>query len=169
MRLQAALKPGAYLVRRSESEPGNFVLSFVDKQLRVFNYKIASRNSQYNVSGQSKKWFGSLQNLIGYYTRYSTVKQNQHLVLPVAPPNVSSLFYSHTHISLYVYVLHLYRLYRCRLHNKESSQVRTNHWLNCPQTPKLKLSSIALCVVCVLCIQPSCQSLCPYFLYCINS
>lgn len=82
-------KPGAYLVRKSESEPGNFVLSFFDKQLRVFHYKIACRNRQYNVSGQSK-WFSSLQNLIGYYTRHSTVKQNQHLDIPVAPPEVSS-------------------------------------------------------------------------------
>ncbi len=88
MRLQGMAKPGAYLVRRSESEPGCFVLSFLDRQLRVFNYKISCRNGQYNASGQSKKWFTSLENLIGYYTRYSTVKQNQHLDVPVAPPEV---------------------------------------------------------------------------------
>lgn len=82
-------KPGAYLVRRSESDPGNFVLSFMDKELRIFNYKISCRNGQYNVSGQSKKWFSTMQNLIGYYTRYSTVKQNQHLNVPIAPPEVS--------------------------------------------------------------------------------
>lgn len=89
-RLQAVLKPGAYLVRKSESDPGSFVLSFIDKELRVFNYKISCCKGQYNISSQSKRWFSSLQNLIGYYTRYSTVKQNQHLVMPVAPPNVSS-------------------------------------------------------------------------------
>ena len=89
MRLQSIAKPGCYLIRRSESDPGSFVLSFVDKQLRIFNYKIGYHNGQYNVSGQSKKWFSSLQNLIGYYTRYSTVKQNQHLITPVAPPEVS--------------------------------------------------------------------------------
>lgn len=88
MRLQAMSKPGAYLVRRSESDPGSFVLSFMDKQSRIFNYKISCRNGQYNVSGQSKKWFSTLENLIGYYTRYSTVKQNQHLNVPVAPPEV---------------------------------------------------------------------------------
>lgn len=91
LRLQGMSKPGAYLIRRSESEPGSFVLSFLDKQLRVFNYKIACRNGQYNVSSQSRKWFSSLQKLIGYYTRYSTVKQNQHLVIPVAPPDVRLL------------------------------------------------------------------------------
>ena len=88
MRLQGVAKSGCYLVRKSESDPGSFVLSFVDKQLRIFNYKISCRNGQYNVSGQSKKWFSSMQNLIGYYTRYSTVKQNQHLIFPVAPPEV---------------------------------------------------------------------------------
>lgn len=89
-------KPGAYLVRTSESEPGSYVLSFLDKQLRVFNYKIACRNGQYNAQGQSKKWFSSLGNLIGYYTRHSTVKQNQHLDIPVAPPEVNSnLVFNH--------------------------------------------------------------------------
>lgn len=91
LRLQNMLKPGAYLIRKSESDPGSFVLSFVDKQLRIFNYKISCRNSQYNVSGQSKKWFSTLQNLIGYYTRYSTVKQNQHLTFAVAPPEIIPL------------------------------------------------------------------------------
>jgi hypothetical protein len=90
MRLQDMSKAGAYLVRRSESDPKSFVLAFMDKELRNFNYKISCRNGQYNVSGQSKKWFSSLENLIGYYTRYSTVKQNQHLIVPVAPPEVSS-------------------------------------------------------------------------------
>ena len=93
-------KPGAYLVRKSESDPGSFVLSFVDKQLRIFNYKISCRNSQYNVSGQSKKWFSTLQNLIGYYTRHSTVKQNQHLTFPVAPPEVSYTILSHIYVGV---------------------------------------------------------------------
>ncbi len=88
LRLQGVAKPGAYLVRLSESDPGNYVLSFLDKQLRVFNYKIGCKNGQYNASGQSKRWFPSLQNLIGYYTRHSTVKQNQHLDIPVPPPKV---------------------------------------------------------------------------------
>lgn len=99
MRLQAMSKPGAYLIRKSESEPGNYVLSFLDKQLRVFNYKISCRNGQYNVSGQSQKWFSSLQALIGYYTRFSTVKQNQHLDVPVAPPEVSNYCFSNAFLN----------------------------------------------------------------------
>ena len=88
VRLEAVGKPGAYLVRDSESEPGLFVLSFLDRYLRVFNYKINSNNGMYNAMGQSNKWFPSLEQLIGYYSKYSTVKQNQHLDSPVAPPEV---------------------------------------------------------------------------------
>ncbi len=88
-RLHAVGRPGAYLVRNSESTPGSFVLTFLDKEKRAFNYMVHHKDGLYNASGQSRRWFPSLQQLIGYYTKFSTVKQNQHLDVPVAPPDVS--------------------------------------------------------------------------------
>ena len=87
-RLHAIDRPGAYLVRNSESTPGSYVLTFLDRERRAFNYMIKYKDGQYNASGQSKRWFTSLHHLIGYYNKFSTVKQNQHLEVPVAPPEV---------------------------------------------------------------------------------
>ena len=89
VRLEAHKQPGAFLVRESGSEPGNLVLSFLDREERVFHYMINYKDGQYNTAGQTSNWFSTLEELIGYYTKYSTVKKNQHLDKPVPPPEVS--------------------------------------------------------------------------------
>lgn len=87
-RLEEVGRPGAYLVRDSESEPGSFVLSFLDHDGLVFHYRINCQDGQYNTAGQSNRWFSSLQTLLGYYMKYSTVRKNQHLGVAVSPPEV---------------------------------------------------------------------------------
>lgn len=91
VRLEAHKQPGAFLVRESGSEPGNLVLSFLDREERVFHYMINYKDGQYNTAGQTSNWFSTLEELIGYYTKYSTVKKNQHLDKPVPPPEAVPL------------------------------------------------------------------------------
>jgi protein tyrosine phosphatase len=61
------LKAGWFLVRRSKTQPGNFVLSTktADDQLRILHVFITVQNGQYSI-GDGKK-FNSLAQLVNYY------------------------------------------------------------------------------------------------------
>lgn len=90
-RLEEIGQPGAYLVRESNAEIGNFVLSFLGGGGRIHHFKISCIRGRYNIGGPM--WFSSLQNLVGYHRKYSSVVENQseRLDIPVAPPQVVNL------------------------------------------------------------------------------
>lgn len=86
-RLEEDGRAGAYLIRESESARGNFVLSFMDSETRVHHFKISCKLGRYNIGGSI--WFSSLQNLVGYHMKYSSVveKHSERLEFPIPPPN----------------------------------------------------------------------------------
>jgi fyn-related kinase len=58
-------KPGSYLVRESQSKPGDYTLSLYDG--KVAHYRINEDKSQGKVYIRSKQMFNSIKELIEYH------------------------------------------------------------------------------------------------------
>ena len=89
--------PGAYLVRESIGQPGDYAISYLSKTGHVHHFKINSNCGDYYIGGRQ---FFSLGDLIGFYANCSCILENESLEVPVVPPKVydhslpSSLSYS---------------------------------------------------------------------------
>ncbi|XP_075929263.1 ras GTPase-activating protein 1 isoform X2 [Petromyzon marinus] len=81
-RLQQASRPGSYLVRESDRQPGSFVLSFLGKT-GVNHFRIIAMCGDYYIGGRR---FSSLSDLIGYYSHVSCLLKGEQLLYPVPPP-----------------------------------------------------------------------------------
>ena len=85
-RLQSVGVPGAYLVRDSTNQPGDYAISYLSRLGQIHHFKINSICGDYYIGGRQ---FSSLVDLIGYYTNCSHILENEGLEVPVMPPAVS--------------------------------------------------------------------------------
>ncbi|KAI1296531.1 Ras GTPase-activating protein 1 [Halotydeus destructor] len=81
-RLQASRRLGSYLVRQSDHKVNCYVLSFLG-QNGLNHFRITSVCGDYYIGGRK---FGSLLQLVGFYTTYSDLLKNEKLSHPVPPP-----------------------------------------------------------------------------------
>uniref|UniRef100_UPI00358F3DFB ras GTPase-activating protein 1 isoform X2 n=1 Tax=Myxine glutinosa TaxID=7769 RepID=UPI00358F3DFB len=81
-RLHQANRPGSYLVRESDRQPGSFVLSFLGKT-GVNHFRIIAMCGDFYIGGRR---FSSLSDLIGYYSHISCLLKGEQLLYTVAPP-----------------------------------------------------------------------------------
>lgn len=72
----------AYLIRESDRKPGSYVLSFYGRT-GINHFRITAICGDYYCGG---KQFGSLEELVGFYTSCSDLLKNERLVNPIAPP-----------------------------------------------------------------------------------
>ena len=77
--------PGAYLVRESIGQPGDYAISYLSKTGTVHHFKINSNCGDYYIGGRQ---FFSLGDLIGFYANCSCILENESLEVPVVPPKV---------------------------------------------------------------------------------
>ena len=84
-RLQNMAEPGAYLVRDSTNQPGDYAIAYLSKHRQIHHFKINSVCGDYYIGGRQ---FSSLVDLIGYYTNCSCILENERLEVPVMPPMV---------------------------------------------------------------------------------
>ena len=77
--------PGAYLVRESIGQPGDYAISYLSKTGTVHHIKINSNCGDYYIGGRQ---FFSLGDLIGFYANCSCILENESLEVPVVPPKV---------------------------------------------------------------------------------
>lgn len=82
-RLQNMAEPGAYLVRDSTNQPGDYAIAYLSKHRQIHHFKINSVCGDYYIGGRQ---FSSLVDLIGYYTNCSCILENERLEVPVMPP-----------------------------------------------------------------------------------
>ena len=81
---------GVYLVRESETQPGDYAISFLSRTGYIHHFKINSNCGDYFIGGRQ---FMSLSELIGFYTNCSHILENESLELPVIPPKVCMCVY----------------------------------------------------------------------------
>jgi len=74
---------GAYLVRESVGQPGDYAISYLSKTGHVHHFKINSNCGDYYIGGRQ---FFSLGDLIGFYANCSCILENESLEVPVVPP-----------------------------------------------------------------------------------
>lgn len=72
----------SYLIRESDRKPGSYVLSFLGRT-GVNHFRITAICGDYYCGG---KQFGSLEELVGYYTACSDLLKSERLANPVPPP-----------------------------------------------------------------------------------
>ncbi|KAJ6218163.1 hypothetical protein RDWZM_009320 [Blomia tropicalis] len=72
----------AYLIRESDRKPGSYVLSFFGRT-GINHFRITAICGDYYCGG---KQFGSLEELVGYYSICSDLLKNERLVNAVPPP-----------------------------------------------------------------------------------
>lgn len=77
---------GCYLIRDSETRPGEYTLSFLSNTGIIHHFKINASCGDYYIGGRQ---FDSLEDLIGFYTNCSCILENECLKYPVSPPSVS--------------------------------------------------------------------------------
>lgn len=81
---------GCYLIRDSETRPGEYTLSFLSKtgspSGTVHHFKINASCGDYYIGGRQ---FDCLEDLIGFYSNCSCILENECLMYPVSPPSVS--------------------------------------------------------------------------------
>lgn len=98
---------GVYLVRESETQPGDYAISFLSRTGYIHHFKINSNCGDYFIGGRQ---FMSLSELIGFYSNCSHILENENLELPVIPPKVctcNSCFSTCVHTCMYVLVYDL--------------------------------------------------------------
>ena len=76
---------GVYLVRESETQPGDYAISYLSRTGYVRHFKINSNCGDYFIGGRQ---FSSLSELIGFYSNCSCILENESLEVPVVPPKV---------------------------------------------------------------------------------
>lgn len=81
---------GVYLVRESETQPGDYAISYLSRTGYIHHFKINSNCGDYFIGGRQ---FFSLSELIGFYSNCSCILENESLELPVVPPKVFILLY----------------------------------------------------------------------------
>ena len=74
-----------YLVRESETQPGDYAISYLSRTGYVHHFKINSNCGDYFIGGRQ---FSSLSELIGFYSNCSCILENESLEVPVVPPKV---------------------------------------------------------------------------------
>ena len=74
-----------YLVRESETQPGDYAISYLSRTGYVRHFKINSNCGDYFIGGRQ---FSSLSELIGFYSNCSCILENESLEVPVVPPKV---------------------------------------------------------------------------------
>jgi Ras GTPase-activating protein 1 len=84
-RLLKAGRSGSFLVRESERKPGNYCISFLSHNA-INHFRITAVCGDYYIGGRQ---FQSLNDLVGYYMKVSSLLQDEQLQFPVAPPEVS--------------------------------------------------------------------------------
>ncbi|CAI8014996.1 Ras GTPase-activating protein 1, partial [Geodia barretti] len=80
---------GVYLVRESETQPGDYAISYLSRTGYVHHFKINSNCGDYFIGGRQ---FMSLSELIGFYSNCSCILENESLELPVVPPKPVPLY-----------------------------------------------------------------------------
>ena len=86
IRILANNQFGCYLIRDSETWPGEYTLSFLSISGIVHHFKINASCGDYYIGGRQ---FNCLEDLIGFYTNCSCILENECLMYPVSPPSVS--------------------------------------------------------------------------------
>ena len=85
MRLQEMGESGAYLVRDSQNQAGDYAISYLSKLGQIHHFKINAICGDYYIGGRQ---FSSLGDMIGYYANCSCILENERLEVPVLPPKV---------------------------------------------------------------------------------
>jgi Ras GTPase-activating protein 1 len=80
---------GVYLVRESETQPGDYAISYLSRTGYVHHFKINSNCGDYFIGGRQ---FLSLSELIGFYSNCSCILENESLEVPVVPPKPVPLY-----------------------------------------------------------------------------
>ncbi|XP_065911741.1 ras GTPase-activating protein 1-like isoform X2 [Dysidea avara] len=80
---------GCYLIRDSETRPGEYTLSFLSNTSIIHHFKINASCGDYYIGGRQ---FDSLEDLIGFYTNCSCILENECLKYPVSPPSYVPLY-----------------------------------------------------------------------------
>lgn len=75
-------KVGSYLVRESDRKPGTYSLSYLGRN-GISHFRVTAVCGDYYIGGRQ---FDSLNDLIGYYTTWSCLLKEEHLLHPVPPP-----------------------------------------------------------------------------------
>ena len=75
-------KVGSYLVRESDRKPGTYSLSYHGRH-GISHFRVTAVCGDYYIGGRQ---FDSLNDLIGYYTSWSCLLKEEHLLHPVPPP-----------------------------------------------------------------------------------
>lgn len=86
-RLKKQGTPGSYLVRKSERKHGQYSLSYLGLN-GISHFSITALYGDYYIGGRQ---FESLRDLIGYYTKCSSLLKDERLEHPVQPPEPVSL------------------------------------------------------------------------------
>ena len=86
VRLQEMGESGAYLVRDSQNQAGDYAISYLSKLGQIHHFKINAICGDYYIGGRQ---FSSLGDMIGYYANCSCILENERLEVPVLPPKVS--------------------------------------------------------------------------------
>ena len=84
-RLKHMRTAGAYLVRDSTNQPGDYAISFFSRHGQIHHFKISSICGDYYIGGRQ---FSSLGDLLGYYSNCSCILENERLDVPCLPPKV---------------------------------------------------------------------------------
>ncbi|KAL9987198.1 hypothetical protein ACROYT_G001462 [Oculina patagonica] len=74
-------KVGSYLVRESDRKPGTYSLSYFGRN-GISHFRVTAVCGDYYIGGRQ---FDSLNDLIGYYTSWSCLLKDEHLMFPVPP------------------------------------------------------------------------------------
>ena len=85
VRLQEMGESGAYLVRDSQNQAGDYAISYLSKLGQIHHFKINAICGDYYIGGRQ---FSSLGDMIGYYANCSCILENERLEVPVLPPKV---------------------------------------------------------------------------------
>ena len=72
-------------MRESETQPGDYAISYLSRSGYIHHFKINSNCGDYFIGGRQ---FMSLSELIGFYSNCSCILENESLELPVVPPKV---------------------------------------------------------------------------------
>lgn len=88
-----ALRSDCYLVRKSQSEKGKYILS-VRYGRFIKHHPIRVQGERYEVEG-TKKQFSTLKQLIAYYKQRHLSTEWETLVEPCSPPRLSPIMSKH--------------------------------------------------------------------------
>lgn len=83
-RLLKAGRPGSFLVRESERKLGSFCISFLSHN-GINHFRITAVCGDYYIGGRQ---FQSINDLVGYYMKVSSLLEDEQLQFAVAPPEV---------------------------------------------------------------------------------